>query len=368
MFDQMSTITGSNLTYDAVIQNLNILDYDYYFKIGKNIVDNNIPDALVTFDEILKNGFDGQLFINGLGEHLRNLLICQDPQTINLLDVGESTKATYLTQAKELDQTTILKGLKLISDTDIHYRTSKNKRLLVEVCLMQLCSIGFDGEKKNDLKILAPAVYADRQAPLIQPISPPKTESIAAPKPSQPLPNMVEEPAPTPVKKKPTGKIKLGGFGIKNTLKEVKNTPDQESASVGSEEEAIANNNLAQDDFSLEQLLASWDNYAQQLRASGKESFFTTLKSANPVILPDNKIGFQVVNSVQKLDFEKEQQELLVFLRTELNNFKLLIDLSVAQRKEGDSLYTDTDKLKAMMKKNKALVNLVQKLNLEPEF
>lgn len=149
IFDQIVSFSGEKITYQDVIENLNILDYDYYFKVTDNLIKNDIPKSLVLFDEILSKGFDGHNFITGLAEHFRNLLVCKDPQTLNLLEVGESIKAKYHEQTKQTNQDFLIHALNLTSECDMRYKNSKNQRLLVELCLMQLSSLTIGGEKKN---------------------------------------------------------------------------------------------------------------------------------------------------------------------------------------------------------------------------
>ena len=147
MFDQLVSFAGNHLTYKAVIDNLNILDYDYYFKIVDSIIGKKIPDSLLLFDEILRNGFDGHQFITGLGTHLRNLMVCLDPETLKLLEVGQNIKEKYLNQSQLCNARYILACLEITNRADSAYRTSKNQRLTVELALMQLCSYGAGGEQ-----------------------------------------------------------------------------------------------------------------------------------------------------------------------------------------------------------------------------
>jgi len=150
MFDQLATFTGRNLTYTAVIENLNVLDYDYYFTITDAIIEQQIPKALLTFNEILEKGFDGQHFLLGLGEHFRNLLVCKDAVTLSLLETGESVKQRYKEQAQNINLDLLIQGLNRINQADINYRQSKNQKLLVELTLMMLCSLQYqEGEKKK---------------------------------------------------------------------------------------------------------------------------------------------------------------------------------------------------------------------------
>ncbi|MDG2331887.1 MAG: DNA polymerase III subunit gamma/tau [Flavobacteriales bacterium] len=150
MFDQLASFTGKNLTYASVLESLNILDYDYYFKITDICIENQIPSALMSLNEVLNKGFDGRHFINGLAAHFRDLLVSKDQSTITLLDAAEDLKQQYLDQSTQTPNGFLLKGIELLNKTDLSYKASKNKRLLVELALMQLCSITSVDEKKKD--------------------------------------------------------------------------------------------------------------------------------------------------------------------------------------------------------------------------
>ena len=149
IFDQMVSFSGDQLTYNDVIRNLNILDYDYYFKTTEALISHSITDALLAFNDVLEKGFDGHLFINGLTAHFRNLLVCKDAATVPLLEVGENIKAKYAEQSELASQRFLLDALTLGSSCDYRYKSSKNQRLLVELTLMQMGSIGVDPEKKK---------------------------------------------------------------------------------------------------------------------------------------------------------------------------------------------------------------------------
>ena len=150
IFDQIVTFVGTNLSYKSVIENLNILDYDYYFRIIESTQKEDIPSALLLLNDVYEKGFDGHNFIVGLADHYRNLLICKDTRTAKLLEVGESLEQRYIEQSKELDGHLILRALAVLSKTDVDYKASKNQRLLVEMALMQLCSLLQEQEKKKD--------------------------------------------------------------------------------------------------------------------------------------------------------------------------------------------------------------------------
>jgi DNA polymerase-3 subunit gamma/tau len=149
IFDQIVTFTGNNLTYKSVIENLNILDYDYYFRIVESAQKEDIPSSLLLLNDIVEKGFDLHHFIVGLSEHYRNLLVCKDMRTASLLEVGEAIEQRYIDQAKQVDPHVVLRSLAILSKSDVEFKASKNQRLLVELALMQLCSLKQEQEKKN---------------------------------------------------------------------------------------------------------------------------------------------------------------------------------------------------------------------------
>ncbi len=149
IFDRVVSFSGKELTRQSVTENLNVLDYETYFTSTDLILENKIPELLIQFNTTLSKGFDGHHYIAGLASHFRDLLVCKNEKTIELLEVGEDTKAKYLEQSKSAPQDFLLKGIGLANDCDLKYKGSKNQRLLVELCLMQLASITFDGEKKK---------------------------------------------------------------------------------------------------------------------------------------------------------------------------------------------------------------------------
>lgn len=150
IFDQIVTFAGNNLTYQSVLDNLNILDYDYYFRIVDYAQKEDIPNSLLLLNDIIEKGFDAHNFIVGLSNHYRNLLVCKDVRTAKLLEVGETIEQKYIDQAKQVDSNILLRSLAVLSKSDVEYKAAKNQRLLVEMALMQLCSLLNELEKKKD--------------------------------------------------------------------------------------------------------------------------------------------------------------------------------------------------------------------------
>lgn len=149
IFDRVVSFSGKNLTREAVTENLNVLDYEYYIKATELILANKIPNLLLLFNTILAKGFDAHHFVQGLASHFRDLLVCKNPETLKLLEAGETAKTQYQQQSSVASQEFLLEGIRLANDCDLKYKSSQNQRLLVELCLMQLASVTFDGEKKK---------------------------------------------------------------------------------------------------------------------------------------------------------------------------------------------------------------------------
>ncbi|HLP63650.1 DNA polymerase III subunit gamma/tau [Flavobacterium sp.] len=149
IFDRVVSYCGTNLTRQAVTENLNVLDYETYVNVTDLILENNIPEILVAYNDILSKGFDGHHFIAGLASHFRDLLVCKNPATLTLLEAGEQAQLLYGQQAQKCNGDFLLKAIEIANDCDLKYKVSQNQRLLIELTLMQLCSINFDGEKKK---------------------------------------------------------------------------------------------------------------------------------------------------------------------------------------------------------------------------
>ncbi len=149
VFDQMVSFSGSDIKYQDVIDNLHILDYDYFFRFVEYAQKGDVPSSLLLYNEIIEKGFDSHHFIAGLSSHYRNILVCKDAKSAGLLEVPPPIKSKYTDQAKTIDASTAMRALYTLSKTDTAYKSSKNQRLLVEVCLMELCSLNQEHEKKN---------------------------------------------------------------------------------------------------------------------------------------------------------------------------------------------------------------------------
>lgn len=401
IFDRMVSFSGNELTYQAVIDNLNILDYEYYFKLVDHLLGQDISSSLLLFDEILQRGFDGHHFIGGLAEHLRNLLVCQDEVTLQLLQVGERIKVRYREQSQSCSTVWLARALELTNGADVKYKTSNNQRLLVEITLMQLSSLDAEVKKKvvEEAGILAPAQAKTRyqsgastppQAEIQEspgPVQTPAPSSEPAPTPT-PEPTPVTEPAPVavtppepavektitpepvasapvtvPSARRATTKRGRGATISINDLMDEQEKKAQEKPVIESDSPKGP-----ADPFDQERLQYYWDLYCDKLKEEQKWSLMSTLNKHKPNLGAEYHVTFEVENNIQRNEIEKEKPELLEFLRTRLNNFQMQLETIVLDHERVKQLYTPQEKFKHMAEKNPALLDLRQRLDLDVNF
>ena len=361
IFDRIVSFANNNVTYQATIDSLNILDYDYYFRMTDYMLAEDIPNALLLYNQVINNGFDGHNFVNGLAAHFRNLLVCKDPATLELLEVGQNIKEKYGEQAKSCQQSFLLDALSVTNHTDLNYKLSKNQRLHVELCLMQLCSLlNSELKKKKRFNIIPHTLLKSKGIRPIAPspsIDPPKNKAAEVEKTISPAKVSPMETAQLKTKNTPR---KTSGTGIslksllKNGLKEKK-----------SAEEATAATGAATDDFTSKQLLDLWDEYAERLKTAQKINLHTTMCNSKPEIKEDYVLYLPLESLSQSQELDKERPELLSFLRTKLNNFSIKIDSPILESSETKMLYTPKDKFEHMAKINPALAELRRLLELD---
>ncbi|MBT6746993.1 MAG: DNA polymerase III subunit gamma/tau [Flavobacteriales bacterium] len=378
IFDQIVSFSSNKVTYEAVIENLNILDYDFYFKITDSILKSSIPEALLIFNNILDRGFNGHNFIVGLAEHMRNLLVCQDITTLELLEVGEKIKARYKKQSAKCDMQVLLMALNVCNKCDISYKTSKNQRLAVELTLMQLCSIKSSLEKKTSDVTEIDITLDFSGGRSIQDSTPKLTQEqankevqnpvIGKPKIAEPKPPKYQTPPPAKkkpkdVQKKPMlGKGFLGSSGIS-----IKADLQTEKKQEKTEREEDLSSKPATE-FTIEQLLPLWKEYANKVRADKKESLYTTYVKHKPTILDNFVIELKVENKVQFADVNRETADMLPFLREKLNNYSISVKPFIIKQELKDVAYTSVDKFKRMAEKNPTLLKLKERFDLDLDY
>jgi DNA polymerase-3 subunit gamma/tau len=375
IFDQIVSFAGNNITYKAVIENLNILDYDYYFKVTDAILAENISNSLLIFNEILNNGFDGHNFIAGMGGHFRNLLVSKDTETLQLLEVGNNIKDKYKEQAQKCSLPFLVKGLTILNKTDIQYKSSKNQRLQVELALMQLCSINtisVEAEKKNDIsKPISQATTAVNTTTHVQNTNPAVTQTPVAPVSNITAPatvnaqnttNTTTTPTVQTSFKKPILKTSTPSINQRfNTEKKTDNPEEKEASFLDTER--------PKDAVNQQKIDSVWLRYTSELKARGKQNLAIVLTSRQPVLAADNlTIDYTINNKATEESLNEDKTNFLSFLRKELNNYSVQLNIVVAQLEEGKNLYTAIDRYKHLSEKNPTINKLRQAFDLDIEF
>jgi DNA polymerase III subunit gamma/tau len=340
IFDQIVSFSGKNITYKDVIENLNVLDYEYYFKIVEAFIQENIPQTLLIFDDILDKGFDGHIFINGLASHLRDLLVCKDEITLQLLEVSVNVKEQYKTQAKKCSSYFLFEALNICSRCDINYKASKNQRLHVELALIQICNTGQEKKKSS----------IEGQQPKATPQASGKKDNSGN--------NASQRPAATPI---PT-------FSLKDALKGEKipektpenNNPNQNK--VQEPEPVLASGQS--NNFNQEQLNAAWQEYADKHKTSDPR-LFSMLTSQPPELKDNFQIVFNLSNPLQEDELQKIKFNLVNFLRQKLLNSKLDLNTSLKETKQTQKFFNDKEKFEHMAQKNPNLVKFKQIFGLD---
>ncbi|MDR0833648.1 MAG: DNA polymerase III subunit gamma/tau [Candidatus Symbiothrix sp.] len=349
IFDQVVSFSGSNVTYMAVIENLNVLDYDYYFRLTEAILAGDVSQSLLIFDEILRKGFDGQQIISGLSGFFRDLLVCKDPATIVLFEVGDAVKEKYLALAQKCPVDFLYKALEWSNETDLNYRYSKSKRLLLELLLIRLSQYNRQPTPVDDKKKIAPLTIDN--APLtIDNGSPTVGATLAVALTETPTAPPTAPPTETPTT--PPKKGKLPSISLKNPDA---NKPVETAPSVAQSATVL------EETFTKEDLARAWKAFAE------KEDD-THLKMGMLNITPelqDNKhIQIGVFNQTQLDKLTEKQSEIKQFLAQQLQNTQIELNILITDNPADYLPYTNRDKYDFMLQKNPKLETFVNNFNL----
>ena len=357
IFDQIVSFTGDKISYKNVIENLNVLDYDYYFKIIETILNNNIPESLLIINEIIDNGFDGQHFLIGLGEHLRNLLVCKDTSTIQLLETGEDFKTKYKEQSEKCSVNFLLKALDINNNCDINYKTSNNKRLHLEISIMQMCSI--TSPVSDEAQHTKKTAYTPPPLKKQQVMEKDTSSLKPVPKP-EPEKHISDSTATTPQIKK-SSDVTPGTISIKQAFKQQnENNKKNEFHDIKEEHQKTA------DEFSQDQLEKTWKTYISSI-SEKLPSFSNAIAKNKPVLKENFVIEFKTDNKLIAND-KLNISDLSGYLKKELNNYQICLVPIVATKEENNIAYTDQEKFEKMAEKNPAVRKMKEQLNLEIEF
>ena len=395
IFDQVISFTGGNITYKSVIDNLNVLDYEYYFRLTDSFLENKVSDALLLFNDVLNKGFDGSHFITGLSSHFRDLLVAKDAVTLPLLEVGASIRQRYQEQAQKCPLPFLYRAMKLCNECDLNYRVSKNKRLLVELTLIQVAQLTTEGDDvsggRSPKKTIKPVftqpaaaqqpqvtsaasasqTAVHQQTPVRQPQTPVAAQVVSSSTSSS---SSSSSNSTTSVpsqsagiaqrgqgeRKIPVMKMSSLGVSIKNpqrdqvTQKEMMPQPGKVQQTV--EEDFI---------FNDRDLNFYWQQYAGQLPKE-EDSLTKRMQMLHPVLL-NNSTTFEVVvdNEIAAKDFRNLIPELQNYLRVQLKNSKVVMTVRVSEPTETVRPVGRVEKFQMMAQKNQALMQLKDEFGLE---
>lgn len=381
IFDQVVSFTGGHITYKSVIENLNVLDYEYYFKLTGFFLENKISDALLLLNDVLNKGFDGSHFITGLSSHLRDLLVSKDPATLPLLEVGASIRERYQAQAQQCPLPFLYRAMKLCNDCDLNYRASKNKRLLVELTLIQVAQLtaeeddGANGRSpKQAIKPIftQPAAAQQPQATAAMPQQTvqPAVQTNSTPQPAATQHSNATTPHTTPAavlmaqgrEEKKIPVMKMSGLGVSIKRPHI----EEEQRNPSSNPTAAHQAAQPEEDyiFNERDLNYYWQEYAGRMP---KEQVAIAKRMQNMRITLINDTTFEAVvdNEIVAKEFTGMIPTLQNYLRTQLKNRKVTMTVRISAPTEKVRAYGRVEKFQMMAQKNSALLQLKEEFGLE---
>ena len=371
IFDRIVSFSNDTITAEHVSVNLSILDFDTYLQITKQLIEGDIRGVILSFDQVLSKGFDGHQFIVGLASHFRDLWMCKHPDTISLIEVGSSTQKKYLTQSEMADLSFLEKAITLTNECDLQYKASKNQRLHVELCLMQIASV--EDEKKKDKPYIKPALKTDK-APQ-KPAAKEEPKSIAEPIVAKPIeetsvetiqPPTLEKPetesttAPAePVKEKPIAldiqPKGVSGLSLSSIAYQKNIKANQPTIGKSTREETIGQ----------ESLETAWKALSSQLEADGEYNLAALLNLDSPRLKNKVEIHLNFPNKTNKLELESEKGKIIGALADALKNDLLQFVIHVSQEEQQNYVYTPRDKYEQLVKINPLVDDIRKEFDLD---
>ena len=343
IFDQLVAFSGNNITYERTIEVLNVLNADYYFKLVEQALQHDVKGALLLLNEVLNHGFDAGLFITGLAQHLRDVLVSKDPQTITLLETSDAIRQRYAAQAQLCAPVWIFQALDILNTCDINYRTAKNKRLTVELALIKLTQLG-----------VPQAIPAAQPAPKTSQPSAPRTTSMPS-APSTPADKPAPQPTAQPAASPAMPKIPTIGLGLGPKKNEA---PTAEPQTPAAEPQTPQNS-----PFTADQLRDAWVGLAtthkEELRLRD------LIENYIPTLVEENAAQIQMPNPWQLSQMRSAMPTLMAELRQKLKNDLLTIQLVLAEYNQEQMAFTADEKYAVMVQANPVLAQLKESLDLQ---
>lgn len=389
IFDRLVTFTGTNVTYKDAIENLNILDSDYYFRATDLILEGDMAGSMLLFNEVLEYGFNGHEFINGLASHFRNLLMCKDASTVELLEVSEKIKQKFIDQAPKCSALNLLKGLRAMNDCDVQYKSSKNQRLTVELAIMRICALhkAPDGtavaapQKKKSLAKEPeqpkpePQVVQETPTPPIAEKSEAVVEEvveeapIAEEQPAAVVEPLVEEKKvesvtpETPETPAVTNTVSLKGRRRSGRSSGVRIS----EAHLAKDDEEVDPNSLPKDGFDEEKLQKIWEDRVNLL-FKGKAGILSSLTKHKPVLKENYTIELKLDGKHQLEQLQDNRTILVEAIRKDLNNFSVQLETTVEEIITTKKAYTPKEIYHNMVEQNPHLEELRKQLDLDLDY
>ena len=377
IFDRMVNFTNGNLTEIAVAKNLNLLDQQTYSEIGEMIFNNDIHQLLKKYDELIQIGINDLQFIKGLGNYFRNLMFAKDKKTLTILEVSESAKANYLNNTENISTNYLIDAISLVNNCEINLKNVSERRVHIELTLMQLASLHFDGEKKN---YIIPASKIKNNFPVKESNSLNQKKSNIISNTNQNLRSFNEKKdlnnkSKTTHNSSSSIDSNLNG-NVKNELKKRNINPLKPVSSFSLSSIALKNaisktiepnkkNIELEENFNIEAVNKYLNQYVENLKTEGKKNIASIL-SMNPISLSDNyKIHFKVANEMNRVEVNIEKERLLPFLKKHLKNDKIKIEVEISENPKQEQIYTPTEKYQYLLQLNPQLEELRKKFNLD---
>ena len=381
IFDQMVSFSGKNITYKDVIDNLNVLDYDYYFQIVDHILRGNTSDILLILNDIIGKGFEPQHFISGLGNHLRSLMVCKDPATVQLLEVSEQLRQRYLAQSQDCPLPFLIKALEINNQCDIDYRAANNKRLHLEIALLKMCALC--SQSLNMPTTQAQPVQVAQNRPATRPVSGGvSTDSTSAqPKVPEPaatkVPEPVEEPTPKPTPQQPAAPVSIPSTSSGTSSTSAQPNPvvrprgttsgiSINKAMQQAGQKAEIKEETWDSPFTQEQLTASWADFVNRYK-NISPNFAAALGKYTPKLAGNAEIHFNVDNLLFERDAEG-MNALKHHLKQSLHNNQFQLKPEIMDRPAEIEAYTDKEKFEKMVEDRPYLRDLQTELKLEGDL
>ena len=359
IFDRLVNFTEGNITKELAYENLSVLDYDIYFKAFNQLIENDITNIILLLNEVIEKGFDGQHFIDGFSSHLRDLMVSKDDKTQVLLEQNKSLLNRYIEQANKKSLNFILTAIELTEDCSYRYRTSKNQRLLVEICLMKLCSISQIEQKKKIAILPVESIKKRDSLKIIEETT-----------------NKLEEEINIVIKKELLSDYNTSSVIKENDLSETKKEKVVSGLSISSlkikkniekelkekqKQENIENFN---ESFNQDDLNKEWKVYYTNLLDNGRKNIASILQIDDPIIKNGNEIHFTLSNNTNKIELEKNKPPLLRFLRNKLKNSEIQLIVGVNKENEKKFIYSSLEKFEKLKSINPSVEKMRSEFKL----